>query len=512
MSNSYFIGVDIGTTSTKAIVFDAKGVMKGKGDRGYPIVVPYPGWAEQDPEVIFTAMLLAIRDAIDQANIPKTAIAALGFSGAMHSLIALDASGQPLTAAIIWADNRSVEQTAQLKDGTGHDIYLRTGTPIHPMSPLPKLLWMRQAATDVFQLATKFISIKEYAFYKLFGCFVVDYSIASTTGLFNLKQLQWDSEALDLIGITADRLSEPVPTTYVLRGVKQDYADTMGIDANTPIVIGASDGVLANLGVGAITPNQVAITIGTSGAVRTVVPKPLTDPQGRTFCYTLTENHWVIGGPSNNGGIVLRWLRDQFCQTEVALAQQLQVDPYEVMTKAASEIPAGAEGLIFLPFLSGERAPYWNAEARGIFFGVSLHHQRAHFIRAVLESILFAVYSINLALNDLISAEREIRASGGFARSKIWLQMTADVFGSELVVPQVFEGSGFGAAALAMVAVGQLAKLEDVEQFIRIDHRYQPNHHLSQHYHQLFSIYDRLYHNNVKEFSMLQNLSVMHSV
>ena len=506
MSDSYFIGVDIGTTSTKAIVFDATGVMKGKGDRGYPIVVPHPGWAEQDPETIFTAMLLAIREAIEQANVSKTAIAALGFSGAMHSLIAVDASGKPLTAAIIWADNRSVEQTTQLKeDGIGHEIYLQTGTPIHPMSPLPKLLWMKQLAPEVFHQAAKFISIKEYIFYQLFKRFVVDYSIASTTGLFNLRQLHWDTTALSFIGINADRLSEPVPTTYVLRGVKQEYADTMGIDAATPIVIGASDGVLANLGVGAITPNQVAITIGTSGAVRTVVPKPLTDPKGRTFCYTLTENHWVIGGASNNGGIVLRWLQDQFCQAEVASAHQLQVDPYEVMTKAASEIAAGAEGLLFLPFLSGERAPYWNAEARGIFFGVSLHHQRAHFIRAVLESILFAVYSINLALNDLIYTKREIRASGGFARSKTWLQMTADIFGSELVVPQVFEGSGFGAAVLAMFAVGQLAELEAVEQFIRIDHRYQPDHALSQRYHQLFSIYDRLYHNNVQEFSMLQN-------
>lgn len=507
MNGSYFIGVDVGTTSTKAIVFDATGEIKSISNHGYPIVVPQPGWAEQNPDEIFTQVLLAMQEAIAKAAVPPSTIAAIGFSGAMHSLIAVDARGNPLTPAIIWADNRSIEQTARLKqDGTGHTLYLQTGTPIHPMSPLTKLLWMRQTASEIFQQAAKFISIKEYIFHKLFDRFVVDHSIASATGLFNLRQLQWDAAALDCIGISRDRLSEPVPTTSVLRGMKREYANQIGIDANTPIVIGASDGVLANLGVGAIHPNQIAITIGTSGAVRTVVPHPLTDVKERTFCYALTADHWVIGGPSNNGGIVLRWLRDEFCQTEVALAKQMSVDPYEVMIKAASKVPLGAEGLICLPFLSGERAPYWNAAARGIFFGVGLHHQRAHFIRAVLEGVLFNVYGITLALQELVNTTPKIRASGGFARSALWIQMMADLFGYEVSVPQVYEGSGFGAAVLAMVAVGHLAQLEDVEALVHIDDRYQPDLDRSRLYHQLFGIYDRLYHNNVAEFS---NLNVL---
>ncbi|WAL58890.1 gluconokinase [Thermocoleostomius sinensis] len=507
MNNSYFIGVDVGTTSTKAIVFSVTGEMKSISNRGYPIAVPRPGWAEQDPEEIFSDVLLAVREAVRQANIAKSEVAAIGFSGAMHSLIAVNAEGQPLTPAIIWADNRSIAQTTRLKqDGTGQALYRRTGTPIHPMSPLTKLLWMREEAIEMFQQAARFISIKEYIFYKLFDRFIVDYSIASATGLFNLKQQQWDAEALDYVGIAPDRLSELVPTTYVLRGFKREYAETMGIDADTPMVVGASDGVLANLGVGAINPRQVAITLGTSGAVRTVVPTPLTDPQGRTFCYALTENHWVIGGPSNNGGIVLRWLRDEFCQTEVTLAKQMNADPYEIMIKAASEIPLGAEGLICLPFLSGERAPYWNAEARGIFFGVGLHHHRAHFIRAVLEGILFSVYSINLALQDLVNPAEEIRASGGFARSGIWLQMAADVFGYDVVVPQVYEGSSFGAAVLAMVAVGQLSQLENVESLIQAGDRYHPHLDYTHRYHQLFDIYDRLYRTNVNDFSLLNQL------
>jgi len=507
MNGNYFIGVDVGTTSTKAIVFSATGEIKSISNHGYPIVVPQPGWAEQNPDEIFIHMLLAMQEAVHKAAVPPSTIAAVGFSGAMHSLIAVDANGQPLTPAIIWADNRSVEQTTRLKqDGTGHPLYLRTGTPIHPMSPFTKLLWMRQEARDVFQQAARFISIKEYIFYKLFDRFVVDYSIASATGLFNLRQLQWDEAALDCIGVSRDRFSEPVPTTYALRGMKREYADHIGLDINTPIVVGASDGVLANLGVGAIHSDQIAVTIGTSGAVRTVVPQPLTDTKGRTFCYALTADRWVIGGPSNNGGIVLRWLRDEFCQAEVALAKQMEVDPYEVMVKAASEVPPGAEGLICLPFLSGERAPYWNAEARGIFFGIGLHHQRSHFIRAVLEGILFNVYGITLALQELVNTTPKIRASGGFARSPLWLQLMANLFGYEVLVPQVYEGSGFGAAVLAMVAVGHLAQLDDVEALVHIDDRYQPDLDQTRLYHQLFEIYDRLYYNNVAEFSRLNDL------
>jgi gluconokinase len=285
--------------------------------------------------------------------------------------------------------------------------------------------------------------------------------------------------------------------------MKSKYAEAMGLDPNTPMVVGATDGVLANLGVGAIAPHQIAITIGTSSAVRSVVPKPLTDEKGRTFCYALTEDRWVIGGPSNNGGILLRWMRDTFCQSEVEQAKQQGIDPYDLMIDAALQIPAGAEGLICLPFFSGERAPYWNPEARGVFFGVALHHTKAHFTRAVMESILFAVYSISLALRDLAGTAQEIRASGGFARSQPWRQMMSDIFGYDVLIPEVYESSAFGAAVLGMYAVGAIAQLDDVETFIRIGDRHTPNLDLSKTYQHLFSIYERIYYNTQSEFKAL---------
>jgi gluconokinase len=510
MNASYFIGVDVGTTSTKAIAFSTDGRVKAQGNQMYALSVPQPGWAEQNPEEILAAVVAAVAEVTQQ--IEPGSIAALGFSAAMHSVIAMDQSDKALTPAIIWADNRSIAQAERLKqNGTGHSLYLRTGTPIHPMSPLPKLLWLRETQPELFQATTRFISIKEYIFHRWFNRYVVDYSIASATGLLNLDQLQWDEAALELVGITPDHLSELVPTTHILRGIHPAYAEAMGLHPDTPVVIGANDGVLANLGVGAIAPSQLAITIGTSSAVRSVVPRPVTDPQGRTFCYALTENHWVIGGPSNNGGIVLRWLRDEFCHAEVEQAKQRNIDPYDVMIEQVTDIPPGANGLICLPFLSGERAPYWNASARGIFFGVSLYHHRAHFIRAVMEGVLFSVYNITRALTELVQPAEQIRASGGFARSQRWLQMTADIFDSTVVVPEVFEASGFGAAVLAMYATGQLSQLEDVEGLIwgnnaesaeRV-HRYQPDSSITQRYQDIFQVYEQLYHNQVELFQTL---------
>lgn len=486
---NYFIGIDIGTTSTKAIVVSSTGEVKSIASQEYPLLSVQPQFAEQDPDVIFEAVLRSVQAAIEQAQLSSRDIAAIGCSSAMHSLIIMSADHLPLSQSITWADTRSVTQAEALKQQAW--IYQQTGTPLHPMSPLTKLIWLRECNSERFNQAVKFISIKEYVLYQLFEKYVVDYSIASASGLFNLRTMDWDKDVLQLAQIQADQLSELVPITHILQGMKPQYAERMGLDPNIPFVIGASDGALANLGVGAITSDQLAVTIGTSSAVRKVISQPLTDHQARTFCYAITENLWLIGGASNNGGIVLRWFRDQFGQNE----------SYDSLIQLAETVPAGAEGLLFLPFLSGERAPYWNAEARGVFFGVTLQHQRSHFVRAVLEGVLFAAYSITTALSELTGTSQTILASGGFARSRFWLQLMADVFGIEVLVPEVYEASGFGAAVLAMYAVKQIHQLEDVRSMIRIRDRYSPNLHLSEQYHEQFERYQRLYRQLEPEFS-----------
>jgi gluconokinase len=491
--NEYILGVDIGTTSTKAVLFLHNGAVVATHHIGYPLLTPTPSTAEQDPDEIFAAVIGAIKETVKKSGVDSGAIAGVSFSSAMHSVIAVDDAGKPLTQCITWADNRSTQWAEKIKNELGgHEIYLRTGTPIHPMSPLSKILWLREEHPEVFAQASKFISIKEYVFYKLFGEFVIDHSIASATGLFNLKALDWDAGALEVAGITLEHLSIPVPTTHVVSGLSAEFAGETGLAADTPFVVGASDGVLSNLGVNAIEPGVVAVTIGTSGAIRAVSDRPVTDQKGRTFCYALTENHWVIGGAVNNGGMIFRWVRDELAASEVETAKRLGIDPYEFLTQIASGVSAGAGGLIFHPYLAGERAPLWNANARGSFFGLGLHHKKEHLIRAVLEGVIYNLYTVLLALEELIGQPTKVQATGGFARSELWRQMMSDIFNQKVTVPESFESSCLGAAVLGLYALGEVDSLDIVGEMVGSTHTHVPNPKNVEAYRELLPIYIRL--------------------
>lgn len=473
--HSLMIGVDIGTTSTKAVLFEVSGKIISSASTGYPLHTPSADVAEQDPEEIFHAVLSCVREVMQQSGAAPELLKLVSFSAAMHSVIPVDEGGKPLMNCLTWADNRSVAWAKQLQNTPdGQSLYKRTGTPIHPMSPLCKLMWLRHDQPGIFQQTAKFISLKEYIWFKLFGQYLVDLSIASCTGLMNLERQAWDEEALNLVGITSEQLSVIVPTTHILRDLAPSYAEQMGLLPSTPFVIGASDGVLSNLGVGAIGPGEVAVTIGTSGAIRTVVDQPRTDPKGRIFCYALTEKHWVIGGPVNNGGSVLRWLRDEFASAEVETAKRLGISPYDVLTKIAENVPHGSEGLLFHPYLAGERAPLWNPDARGSFFGLTLHHHKEHMIRAVLEGVIFNLYTVLLAMEEIVGRPRTILATGGFARSSLWRQLMADIFDQRIIVPEEIESSCLGAAVLGLYALGDIDSLDAVTSLVGSTHEHLP--------------------------------------
>lgn len=492
--DSYYVGADIGTTSTKAVLYDKKGTVLSTHHVEYPLHSPAPGIAEQDPDEILQAVITSIKMVLQKvkANASKR-LTLVSFSSAMHSVIVIDEAGRPITRCMTWADNRATEIASRInEDMDGLSTYKRTGTPIHPMSPLTKIAWMRESDSETFAKAYKFIGIKEYVFYKLFGKYVIDYSIASATGLFNLEQLNWDEGAMEIAGITADKLSEPVNTTTVLTGLDPHYAQEMGISPDTPFVIGASDGVLSNLGVNAIDPGVVAVTIGTSGAIRAVTNKPVTDRKGRIFCYALTDNHWVVGGPVNNGGMTLRWVRDELASAETETAKRLGIDPYEVLTQIASRVAPGSDGLIFHPYLAGERAPLWNADARGSFFGLRLFHKREHMIRSVLEGVILNLYTVLLALEEMIGGPTKIQATGGFARSELWRQMMADIFNQEVHIPESFESSCLGAVVLGMYAIGEIDDFSIMSEWIGTTHTHKPNPDNVEVYRQLIPIYIRV--------------------
>ncbi|WP_318506588.1 gluconokinase [Bacillus sp. T3] len=490
--NSYMLGVDIGTTSTKAVLFSEAGEVIQTENIGYPLYTPDISTAEQNPEEIFQAVLKAISK-ITKLNSEKK-LSFISFSSAMHSVIAIDEQDKPLTPCITWADNRSEAWSEKIKtELNGHEIYKRTGTPIHPMSPLSKITWLVNEQPEIASKAKKYIGIKEYIFKKFFDQYVVDYSLASAMGMMDLKNLDWDEEALKIAGIFREQLSELVPTTKVFSHCQPELANQIGIDPTTPFVIGASDGVLSNLGVNAIRKGEIAVTIGTSGAIRTIIDKPQTDEKERIFCYALTEKHWVIGGPVNNGGMVLRWIRDELASSEVETAKRLGIDPYDVLTRIAERVRPGSDGLLFHPYLAGERAPLWNPNVRGSFFGLTMSHKKEHMIRAALEGVIYNLYTVFLALTECMDGPvTRIQATGGFARSNVWRQMMADIFESEVVVPESYESSCLGACILGLYATGKIDSFEIVSEMVGSTFKHTPIEEAAKEYRQLLPIFINL--------------------
>lgn len=491
----YVIAVDIGTTSVKTLVIDRTDQVMGTHTIGYPLHVPQSDMAEQDPDQIFQAVVDGMRAVIAQAKVHAEDITCVSFSSAMHSLIVMDEHHQPLTASIIWADHRSVEEAELLiLNGEGQSIYQNTGTPIHPMSPLTKVIWLRNHRPNLFQQAHKFVGIKEYVFYRLFKKYVIDYSIASATGMFNIHQMAWDNDALRVAGICKEQLSDPVSTTHIMRGIDPTYASMIGLREDIPFVIGASDGVLANLGIGVMDSNEFAVTIGTSSAVRAVVRKPILDPEGRLFCYALAEDYWVIGGASNNGGVVLRWIVDQLFSDGVEPLGKHHLEQYTSFLDMAQQAPAGSNGLLFLPLLTGERAPHWDAKSRGVFFGLSMAHHKPHMLRAAMEGMIFQIGLIVSLMEQLSVKPSVIRASGGVVQSELCCQILADVLGIPVEVPEVIESSGLGAARLGFYAMGVTEQLvDDIRSNNKCNVRYEPNVPNHQLYQQLLSIYEQVY-------------------
>ncbi|MCH1626033.1 gluconokinase [Fredinandcohnia quinoae] len=502
---SYMLGIDIGTTSTKAVLFTDKGEVIQTENIGYPLYTPDVMTAEQNPEEIFQAVLQSISNIMKHHSDKELSF--ISFSSAMHSVIAMDENDQPLTNCITWADNRSEAWAHKIKNEmNGHEVYKRTGTPIHPMSPLCKITWIVHDRPEISTQAKKYIGIKEYIFKKFFNQYVVDHSLASCMGMMNLKNLDWDEEALKIAGITRNQLSQLVPTTQIFTNCDPVLANQIGIKPETPFVIGASDGVLSNLGVGAIQKGEIAVTIGTSGAIRTIIDHPQTDEKGRIFCYALTENHWVIGGPVNNGGMVLRWIRDEFASSEVETAKRLGIDPYEVLTKIADRVRPGSDGLLFHPYLAGERAPLWNPDVRGSFFGLTLSHKKEHMIRAALEGVIYNLYTVFLALTECMDGPvTRIQATGGFARSAVWRQMMSDIFESEVIVPESYESSCLGACILGLYATGEIDSFEVVSEMIGSTYKHTPNESAVHAYRGLLPIFINLSRVLENEYTQIAN-------
>lgn len=492
---AYILGIDIGTGSTKAVAVALTGEVLGVTQQHYPINSPEPSYSEQDPVMIWHAFVRCLQEITIKIGFGPQAIS---LSSAMHSIIPVDEAGVPLAPMITWADARSEKIAQALRDSAkGEEIYRITGTAIHAMSPLCKLIWMRANKPDLFARADKFISIKEFIWFKLFDSFQVDYSIASATGLFDILKLEWSDEACTLAGISPDKLSHPENTTYYRNDLDADKATLLNIPQKTNFVIGASDGACANLGSHTTGPGIAALTIGTSGAVRITSPKPVYNYEGMTFNYLLNQDTYICGGAVNNGGIAINWLLNNFLQKD-----KLTTADYDDLFNAIDTTPAGSDGLLFLPYLYGERAPLWDTKSSGAFINIKPIHTRAHFLRAALEGVCFALYDVLKTVEDASVNITQVNISGGFVSSGTWTRVLADITGKKLVVSQPEDASAIGAVYLAMQAL----HAESYSSLTHIDSQtvIEPNekHHIM--YSKHFVIFKKLY-KDLKESMHLMN-------
>jgi gluconokinase len=466
MGADVVLGVDIGTTSAKAVAFDVDGRELSRGEAGYPLLEPEPGQAVQDPAAVVDGTLGAIRAAARGARDAGARIAALSFSAAMHSLVGLDGDGRALTPLITWGDMRATEQAERLR-AEHPDLHDRTGTPLHPMAPLAKLLWLAEHEPATFAATRRWAGIKELVTARLAGAWMVDHSIASGTGLLNLRELDWDREALAVAGVDAGKLSPLVPATERL-ALAAAAATELGLEAGLPLVVGAGDGPLANLGVGAVHPGVAACSIGTSGALRLMVERPGIDRGHSVFCYALVPGRWTVGGAVNNGGVVLRWAGE-------ALAPDLGPHSEAALLELAADVAPGSDGLLMAPYLLSERAPHWSSEPRGAYVGLTRHHGRGHLVRAALEGVCLQLALVLASMRDAGNEVREIRATGGFARSALWRQMLADALGMPVGFPGGHEGSAFGAALLGMDALGLVGGIDRAAELVTVDEVVEPD-------------------------------------
>jgi gluconokinase len=444
--NQCVTGVDIGTGSAKAVAINTEGKVIAASQFYYSTNSPRSGYSELDPEIIWQATVNCINEIAEKIQQVPFAVS---FSSAMHSLLVMDNKNVAITPLITWADTRSEKIAEGIRESADAEkICTTTGTPIHSMSPLCKIIWLKENEPQIFKDAFKFISIKEFIWYRLFNTYQVDYSIASATGLFDIKNLEWNKLSLELCGITASQLSEIVPTDFIRKDIAPSIAATLHIPTDTSFCIGASDGCLANVGSYAIEPGIAALTIGTSGAVRVAGTKTVNNYGAMIFNYVLDKQTFISGGPINNGGNVLKWL----FQTLLNNKNPSETD-YDAFFKSIETVAPGCQGLLFLPYLYGERAPVWDEKASGIFFGIKSHHTNAHFLRAALEGICFALKNILEIIEASTIFITRLNVSGGFVHSKIWMQILADVCGKKICVEQTQDASSLGAALFYMKAI-----------------------------------------------------------
>ena len=459
----YLIGLDLGTTGAKAGIVDNSGNVLATGYIEYEISTPQPGWAEQDPRDWWEASTGAIRKVVKESGIDSASVCGIGLSGQMHGSVFLDSEKNVIRPCILWCDQRTAPQCKRITEQVGtKNLSEWVANPALPGFTAPKVIWLRDNEPERYAAVRTLLLPKDYINLRLTGQQATDVSDASGTLLFDVRRRAWSADMVEALEIPAEWLPRAFESYEAIGTLTPEAAEATGLTAGTIVAAGGADNACGALGMGVISPGDVAVSIGTSGTVLAPAREPIADPDMRlhSFCHAIGGT-WYLMGVMLSAGMSLRWFRDQLGEPERSLALQQDRDPYELLSRKAAEAPPGCEGLVFLPYLAGERTPHADPCARGAFFGLDLTKTRAHVVRSVMEGVVFGLNDSIEIMRELGVSLNNVVAGGGGARSELWKHMQADVFGIPIVTPRESDAAMLGAALLAGVASGMYASIEE---------------------------------------------------
>ncbi|HUW57751.1 MAG TPA: xylulokinase [Planctomycetota bacterium] len=505
----YLIGIDIGTSGTKSLLCDFRGKILATTTAEYPVSTPRPGWSEQDPDLWWAATVKTVRRLLKQSGVKGTDVAGIGLSGQMHGAVLLDRKDQVLRPAILWNDQRSAAECDDIMRIIGPRRIIRLlSNPALVSFTATRILWVRKHEPKVYRRTASVLLPKDYVRFRLTGVKATEVSDASGMLLLDVRRRTWSKTVLDELDIDPSWLADVYESPVASAKVSARAAKATGLAEGTPVVGGGGDQAAGGVGNGIVRPGIVSATLGTSGVVFAFTGKVVTNPEGgvQTFCHAVPGKWHVMGVVMSAGG-GFQWFRNHLGAEERRIARRRKCDPYEVLTEEAAKAPPGAEGLYWLPYLTGERTPHRDPFARAAWVGITQRHTRAHLIRALLEGATYAMRDCLEVIRDMGVKVKQIRVSGGGARSGFWRQLQADVYGQPVVTINAAEGPAFGVALLAGVAAGAWGSVEEAcQKTIRVTGETRPSKNRRL-YNDHYPLYRKLYRSLKDDFRAMADLN-----
>ena len=506
---AYLIGVDLGTSGTKTVLFAEDGTVAASCTIEYPLYQPQNGWAEQDPLDWWNAVCGTTKAVIAKAGISASEIKGVGLSGQMHGLVMLDKSGNVLRKSIIWCDQRTAKECEEITQKVGAENLIKiTANPALTGFTASKIMWVKNNEPEIYEKCAHILLPKDFIRYKLTGEFATEVSDASGMQLLDVPNRKWSDQVLDALQIDKSLLGKVYESPEITGKVTKAASDLTGLAEGTAVVGGAGDNAAAAVGTGTVQDGRAFTTIGTSGVVFAHTSKLSIDPKGRvhTFCCAV-PGAWHVMGVTQGAGLSLKWFRDNFCHEEMIAAAGMKKDPYFLMDKQAEQIPIGSDRLLYLPYLMGERTPHLDPNCRGVFFGLSAMHTRQHLLRAVMEGVTFSQRDSVEVLREMGVSINEMLACGGGGSSPLWRQMLADVYDCPVKTVVSKEGPALGVAILAGAGTGVYSSVQDgCAAVIKTNSPQNPISQNSAEYEKFYNIYRALYPALKNNFSELAKL------